>query len=126
MTDFRKETWMMRYFVHLLFYKSALESHATLLFSGLNHANLISLVGFCLNPPCIVSEYITHGNLYELVYNKSKPLVLEYLLRVAMDVAKGLRFLHLKLCPPIIHNDLKSPNVLVRNRVLFLVVGCID
>eukprot|EP01102_Stenamoeba_stenopodia_P004585 TRINITY_DN1488_c0_g1_i1.p1 TRINITY_DN1488_c0_g1~~TRINITY_DN1488_c0_g1_i1.p1 ORF type:complete len:977 (+),score=147.61 TRINITY_DN1488_c0_g1_i1:215-2932(+) len=92
MTDFRKETWMM---------------------SGLNHANLISLVGFCLNPPCIVSEYITHGNLYELVYDKSKPLVLEYILRVAMDIAKGLRFLHVKLSPSIIHNDLKSPNVLL-------------
>jgi serine/threonine protein kinase len=33
-------------------------------------------------------------------------------IKIALDVAAGLEFLH-SSCPPIIHRDLKSPNILV-------------
>lgn len=33
--------------------------------------------------------------------------------RIARDVSKGLRYLH-QLTPPIIHRDLRSPNIFVR------------
>ena len=37
----------------------------------------------------------------------------ELRMRIAMDVAKGMRHLH-SLSPPIIHRDLRSPNIFVR------------
>lgn len=40
-------------------------------------------------------------------------------LKVALDVARGMFFLH-KQTPPIIHRDLKSANVLVCSRTLGL------
>jgi serine/threonine protein kinase len=85
----------------------------SILLSGLNHANVVELVGFCTVPLCIISEYVPEGNLYELIHDKSKPLSLALQLRIAMDIAKALRFLHWRLSPPMIHNDLKSPNVLL-------------
>lgn len=90
--EFRRELWAM---------------------SGLNHANVVQLVGFCTVPPCILSEFIPEGNLYELIHDLSKSYSLAFQLRVAMDIAKALRFLHWRLSPPMIHNDLKSPNVLL-------------
>ena len=89
--EFRREVWGM---------------------SGLRHENIVKLVGFCMSPCCIVSDFIPNGNLYEYIYNESLPLDLPFLLRIATDIAKGLRFLQ-NLTPPIIHCDLKSPNILV-------------
>ena len=37
-------------------------------------------------------------------------------LKLAMDIAQGMRFMH-NFQPPLIHRDLKSPNVLVRGRL---------
>jgi serine/threonine protein kinase len=37
------------------------------------------------------------------------------MLKIAKDIAKGCAFLH-SANPPVIHRDLKSPNVLVRPR----------
>ncbi len=37
--------------------------------------------------------------------------------RVSLDIAKGLRYLH-SIMPPVVHRDLRSPNVFVRVLVL--------
>jgi serine/threonine protein kinase len=37
-------------------------------------------------------------------------------IKIALDVAAGLEFLH-SSCPPIIHRDLKSPNILVLSTI---------
>lgn len=34
-------------------------------------------------------------------------------LRVALEAAKGLEYLHEHVCPPVIHRDFKSSNVLL-------------
>jgi serine/threonine protein kinase len=73
----------------------------------------VRLIGFTNSPLCIVSEFITEGNLYDLIHMKEKDLSLPFVLRIALDIAKALRFIHCKLSHPIIHNDLKSPNVLL-------------
>jgi len=91
-SDFQREVWAM---------------------SGLHHANIVELIGFCNAPLCIISEFMPAGNLYSFIHDYTKPLSLGFYLRVAIDIAKALRFLHWKLSPPMIHNDLKSPNVLL-------------
>jgi len=84
--------------------------------SGLHHANIVRLIGFCTSPLCIVSEYMPAGNLYSYIYNHDLPLQPPLYLRIAMDIAKALRFLH-ELSPPMIHNDLKPPNVLLASTI---------
>ncbi len=37
--------------------------------------------------------------------------------RIALDVAKGMRYLH-SYQPPIVHRDLRSPNIFVRIRLI--------
>lgn len=43
------------------------------------------------------------------------PLPLQYQRNVAISVARGMAYLHSR-SPPLLHLDLKSPNVLVDNR----------
>ncbi|KAI4388689.1 hypothetical protein MLD38_000994 [Melastoma candidum] len=62
----------------------------------------------------IVTEYLPRGSLYRLIHRPASSEMLDQRrrLRMALDVAKGLNYLH-NLNPPIVHWDLKSPNLLV-------------
>lgn len=73
-------------------------------------------MGACTKPPnlCIVTEYVTRGSLFKLLHRSKsfESLDLRRRLRMTLDVARGMHYLH--TCrPPIIHRDLKSPNLLV-------------
>ena len=52
------------------------------------------------------------GALYDIVHGKHWDIDWRMLLRLAFDAAKGCIFLHGRK-PPVVHCDLKSPNVLV-------------
>jgi serine/threonine-protein kinase CTR1 len=85
-SEFRREVWIM---------------------SSLDHPCLCRLVGFCIFPTCIVCEFVDKGDLYTFVHcTPEDPKYVEYgvLLRVrmALDIALGMRYLH-NLDPPIIH-----------------------
>eukprot|EP00890_Picochlorum_soloecismus_P002134 jgi/Picsp_1/2921/NSC_01146-R1_flag-tagged protein kinase domain of mitogen-activated protein kinase kinase kinase len=87
----------------------------------LRHPNILQLMGACTTPPnlCIVSEYVSKGSLFKILHkSKEQPLSMERKIRIALDAAKGIHYLH--TCrPPIIHGDLKSPNLLLdRNDVV--------
>lgn len=82
---------------------------------------LLMQMGACTTPPslCIVSEYVSQGSLFKILHkSKETPLSMERKIRIALDTAKGIHYLH--TCrPPIIHGDLKSPNLLLdRNDVV--------
>jgi len=86
--------------------------HEVWIMSGLSHPNLVAMRGFCLEPPCIVTEYIGGGALDKYLQTKDKPLDWPLRLKIAKDIAKGCAFLH-SISPPIMHRDLKSPNILL-------------
>lgn len=77
----------------------------------MEHPNLVRLHGITVNPLRMVMEFISGGDLYHLLHS-SRELTFRYRLRIALDVAKGMRYLQ-NISPPIIHRDLRSPNILV-------------
>ncbi|KAK1300008.1 Serine/threonine-protein kinase CTR1 [Acorus calamus] len=80
------------------------------------HPNVVLFMGAVTKRPhlSIVTEYIPRGSLFRLIHKADAGEVLDKRrrLRMALDVAKGINYLHC-LNPPIVHWDLKSPNLLV-------------
>ncbi|KAK8310561.1 hypothetical protein V6Z12_D02G193900 [Gossypium hirsutum] len=64
--------------------------------SHIKHPNLVALVGYCENEDeCfLVYELCHHGNLSEWLYGKDKGLSWIQRLKIAIDSARGLWFLH--------------------------------
>ena len=64
----------------------------------------------------MILEYVPEGDLYHFLYATPAPQM-DYTLQMKMclDIAAGMRFL-VSVQPPIIHRDLRSPNIFV-NRV---------
>lgn len=83
---------------------------------SLRHPNIVLLMGAVTQPPnlSIVTEYLSRGSLYRLLHRHGAREYLDERRRLSMafDVAKGMNYLH-KRNPPIVHRDLKSPNLLV-------------
>ena len=117
--EFQREVWIM---------------------SCIKHQNLVQLKCICANPPAMIMELLPLGDLYHMLYPKPPSnlgeddlaqykwsvtqqnhhlLVTnrELRLRIALDIAKGMKYLH-SLSPPIIHRDLRSPNIFVSSHTL--------
>ncbi|XP_030652353.1 mitogen-activated protein kinase kinase kinase 10 [Nomascus leucogenys] len=83
------------------------------LFGALQHPNIIALRGACLNPPhlCLVMEYARGGALSRVLAGRRVPP--HVLVNWAVQVARGMNYLHNDAPVPIIHRDLKSINILI-------------
>jgi serine/threonine protein kinase len=83
--------------------------------SRLNHAHLLNLIGYCNEggERLLVFEYMEMGTLYEHLHGPQLNPELTWVTRVkiAVQVARGLEYLHGYACPPVIHRDIKSPNI---------------
>ncbi|KAM4698508.1 mitogen-activated protein kinase kinase kinase 20 isoform 2-T2 [Rhinophrynus dorsalis] len=92
-----------------------IEKEAEIL-SMLSHRNIIQFYGAVLEPPnyCIVTEYAACGSLYEFINsNRSEEMDMDHIMDWAMDVAKGMHYLHMEAPIRVIHRDLKSRNVVI-------------
>eukprot|EP01125_Pyxidicula_operculata_P006879 TRINITY_DN2359_c0_g1_i1.p1 TRINITY_DN2359_c0_g1~~TRINITY_DN2359_c0_g1_i1.p1 ORF type:complete len:1423 (+),score=357.36 TRINITY_DN2359_c0_g1_i1:201-4271(+) len=91
--EFKREVWLM---------------------SALNHKNIVQLVGICTTPLCMILEFCGGGNLYDWLHNAGVAKAEDMAIRekLILDVCEGGNFLH-TLHPPVIHRDLKSPNILL-------------
>ena len=82
----------------------------------LRHPNIVLLLGAVRSPPAIVEEFCARGSLFSVLQRHTKPGVppLEWRVRLqmALGAAAGMCYLH-NCSPPIIHRDLKSPNLMV-------------
>ena len=81
----------------------------------LRHPNIVLFMGAVTKPPnlAIVTEFIPRGSLFKMLHRSPKsPPDERRRLRMAVDIAKGMHYLH-SCEPPIVHRDLKSPNLLV-------------
>ncbi len=65
--------------------------------------------------PFLVLEYMGKGDLFSVLQDNSFELEWDLRLSIATDIARGMRYLHSQT-PPVIHRDLKSPNVFISDR----------
>ncbi|GBG25625.1 Protein kinase, putative [Hondaea fermentalgiana] len=82
--------------------------------ASIRHPAIVLHLGVCLKPLMMVMELMPRGSLYTIVHVNKTPLHSSLRLRMLLDVAQGMTFLH-NLDDPVFHNDLKSLNVLVDN-----------
>ncbi|KAF3786115.1 Proline-rich receptor-like protein kinase [Nymphaea thermarum] len=87
--------------------------------SSLEHKNIISLVGVCVEDNSLISVYnfLPRGSLeYYLHGRKGKtPLPWKLRFKIAVGVAEALNYLHNGCSRPVIHRDVKSSNILLSN-----------
>ncbi|XP_024171451.1 wall-associated receptor kinase-like 6 [Rosa chinensis] len=85
--------------------------------SQVSHRNLVKLLGCCMETkvPLLIYEFIPNGTLSHYIQHQNEefPLTWEVRLRVAIEVAGAISYLHSSASSPIYHRDIKSSNILL-------------
>ncbi|KAJ4759234.1 Protein kinase superfamily protein [Rhynchospora pubera] len=88
-----------------------------------NHTNLVKLEGFCIDSESgtcyLVYEYLENGSLDTWLHDLTSSRNLDWRtrLRIALDLAHGLQYIHEHTWPRVVHKDIKSSNVLLDSRL---------
>lgn len=82
---------------------------------SISHSNIVNLLGYCteMGERLLVYEFMSHGTLQDHLHGGLSPLSWTRRLKIAMQAAKGLDYLHREVVPPIAHRDLKSSKILL-------------
>ncbi|WZZ24653.1 hypothetical protein YC2023_008054 [Brassica napus] len=84
----------------------------------IRHKSIVRLWCCCSSGDCklLVYEYMPNGSLADVLHSHCKGGVLlgwPERLRIGLDAAEGLSYLHHDCVPPIVHRDVKSSNLLL-------------
>lgn len=81
------------------------------------HRNLVRLLGFCAegSKRLLVYEYMSNGSLGNFIFvgESQRPPEWNERVRIAVEIARGIMYLHEECEAPIIHCDIKPQNILV-------------
>lgn len=90
-------------------------AHEVRLMASLNHPCVVRLYGVQLSPMGMIMEYIAGKDLCVVLHD---PEISDEMFnwrvraKIALDIARGMRHL-CQQSPPIVHRDLRSPNIFV-------------
>lgn len=79
------------------------------------HKNLVKLFGYCHdgNNRLLVYEYMGNGSLAKFLFESERKPSWEEKTRIALNVARGILYLHEECETQIIHCDIKPENILM-------------
>lgn len=83
----------------------------------IRHQNVVSLLGYCNHGETrlLVYEMMQNGSLENQLHGPTQGSYLTWDLRmkIAIDVARALEYLHDRCNPSVVHRDIKSSNILL-------------
>ncbi|PSR91860.1 Receptor-like protein kinase precursor, partial [Actinidia chinensis var. chinensis] len=90
------------------------------LLGRIQHPNIISLLGYSIHGETrlLVYELMQNGSLETQLHGPSHGSALNWhqRMKIALDTARGLEYLHEHCNPAVIHRDLKSSNILLDSK----------
>ncbi|XP_037474334.1 receptor-like protein kinase At3g21340 [Triticum dicoccoides] len=92
--------------------------------SRIHHKNLVSMIGYGKDGEYmympLIYEYMSEGTLQEHIEGSNRNgacLTWTQRLRIALESAQGLEYLHKGCYPPLIHIDVKATNILLNAKM---------
>ncbi|KQK01261.1 wall-associated receptor kinase 1 [Brachypodium distachyon] len=89
--------------------------------SQINHRNVVKLLGCCLEVevPMLVYEFVSNGTLYHYIHSKNlkADTAFSTFLRIAVESAEALAYMHSSASPSILHGDIKTANILLDDKL---------
>ncbi|XP_057870104.2 serine/threonine-protein kinase-like protein CCR1 [Cryptomeria japonica] len=81
----------------------------------LRHGNLVNLLGYCeeMGERLLVYEFMPHGTLHDHLHGGLSPLSWNLRLKISIQAARGIEYLHKDALPPVVHRDIKPSNILL-------------
>ncbi|CAI8610316.1 unnamed protein product [Vicia faba] len=80
-----------------------------------HHRNLVKLIGFCIegSKKLLVYEFVSKGSLANLLFEQETRITWKERMKLALDVARGLLYLHEECEVRIIHCNINPRNILM-------------
>jgi serine/threonine protein kinase len=81
----------------------------------LSHANIVSLIGYCVDNTLLflVYDFLHQGTLEHHLHGKKNVLGWEVRYKVAVGICKALEYLHDGSPRSVIHRDVNPSNILL-------------